>query len=297
MKFLKNFKKSKKRGLTPFVLLVALAACAAGGDDITVRASVDKKKALIGDRVRYAIEVRTPKGVEVEFPKFADNKIGDFEIKDSASKGNSRWYYIASYSAARAAIPPIEIKYRKKGADWKIAKTKPIEVIVGSVLPRGQPIYDIKDIKGPLHFFEINWFIVSAVAIVIGLSVAVFIHYRRKKRLAALKLPHETALEELEAIRAALARGGSVKEFYINISDCVRRYIERAFKVKAPEMTTEEFLDSMRESGALSAEHKKSLGDFLAACDLVKFAKYAPAREEVEAVFTTAKRFIEETKR
>ena len=278
------------------LLIISAQAAWAEKDGITVRASADRKKAFIGDRIRYTIEVRAPKGIEIEFPKFAENKIGDFEIKDSGSKGNSRWYYIASYSAGKAVIQPLEIKYRKKGADWKAAKTKPIEIIVESVLPRNQAIYDIKEIKGPLYFFEINWLLVSAAVIVMGLSVIAFLLYRKKKRLAAIRLPHETALEELEAIRAALARGGSIKEFYINISDCVRRYIERVFKVKAPEMTTEEFLGSMRESLALSAEHKKPLGEFLAACDLVKFAKYMPAKDEIEAVFTTAKRFIEETK-
>jgi len=36
--------------------------------------------------------------------------------------------------------------------------------------------------------------------------------------------------------------------------------------------------------------------EFLNACDLVKFAKYAPRKNETEAVFDGAKKFIEETK-
>ena len=46
----------------------------------------------------------------------------------------------------------------------------------------------------------------------------------------------------------------------------------------------------------LLPEQKESLGDFLASCDLVKFARYTPGRIEVEAVFVTAKKFVEETK-
>jgi hypothetical protein len=61
-------------------------------------------------------------------------------------------------------------------------------------------------------------------------------------------------------------------------------------------MTTEEFMDSLKGSAALSQEHKALLGDFMRSCDLVKFAKYAPSRDEAELVFTTAAKFIEETR-
>lgn len=111
-----------------------------------------------------------------------------------------------------------------------------------------------------------------------------------------VKLPHETALEELEAIRSSLAQSGDMKEFFVRISDCIRCYIERAFLVKAPEMTTEEFLNSLRASPALTIEQKDLLKDFLKACDLVKFAKYSPSAKESETVFAAAQRFVEETR-
>jgi hypothetical protein len=124
--------------------------------------------------------------------------------------------------------------------------------------------------------------------------------YKFRKRPAPIKLPHETALEELEAVRGNFMRNSDIKEYYAGISDCVRRYIGRLFKLKAPEMTTEEFLSSLRESAALSLvltlDQKDLLKDFLNACDLVKFAKYNPAKGEMEAIFLSAKKFIEETK-
>ena len=61
-------------------------------------------------------------------------------------------------------------------------------------------------------------------------------------------------------------------------------------------MTTEEFLGSLRESTVLSLDRKDLLKAFLNACDLVKFAKYTPARAEMESVFAAARKFIEDTK-
>jgi hypothetical protein len=76
----------------------------------------------------------------------------------------------------------------------------------------------------------------------------------------------------------------------------VRRDVERVFALKAPEMTTEEFLNSLGYSEALSIAHKELLRGFLNACDLVKFAKYAPTRDEAQNVYVTARGFVEETK-
>ena len=61
-------------------------------------------------------------------------------------------------------------------------------------------------------------------------------------------------------------------------------------------MTTQEFLMSLGDSRKISAGYKELLKVFMEACDLVKFAKHAPAKDETESVFTTAKKFIEETK-
>ena len=51
----------------------------------------------------------------------------------------------------------------------------------------------------------------------------------------------------------------------------------------------------MSRSAALTELQKDSLSDFLAACDRVKFAKYEPQRPELEALYNSALRLIEET--
>ncbi len=294
------------------IFLIALflfaGTCAEAGSDLkpAVRATVDRRSIYIGDRIECKIEVSSPKDVEVKFPKFADDRIGIFEIKDSGSATRKgffanetivSWYRISAYAVGKEQIPPIEIKYKRKtDKDWSVIKTSPIEITVASVLPRGAAAADIRDIKGPFRFFEINWILVAAVIAALFLGAAVLAVYKKVKQKLSIKLPHETALEELEAIKNAYAKFGDVKEYYVGISDCVRRYIERVFRLKAPEMTTEEFLNFLRDSNALKPEQKDLLKEFLNACDLVKFAKYAPTRFEVDAVFMTAKKFIEETK-
>ena len=305
--------------LSKLILIIVILTVVTGGamaaSDVcapSVRAFVDKKTIFIGDRIRYTIEVKSKKGFGFLFPvpkAEGDEaaKLGGFEVRDTGSsikKGIfggyaiSKWYIITSYSTGKHVIPELEVKYRQKGKkspkDFAVIKTKPVTITVVSILPKGQPIKDIKDIKGPISFFEINWILVSILTVLI-VFVLLFIWHRKKKPVP-VKLPHETALEELEALKALLARTGDIKEYYVGVSDCVRHYIEKAFALKAPEMTTEEFLNSLKDSRALSAEQKDLLKEFLRSCDLVKFAKYAPTSAETESVYLSAKKFIEETK-
>lgn len=300
-----------KRHLTVtiiFALALAISGCRSGAnvkDDILLKASVDRKSIRIGDRIKLTVKAKVGRGDELALPKFDDYRIGDFEIKDSGVIARNRllggkvlkyWYSVSAYTVGKSTIPQIDVKFRKKGRkDWTTKKTPAIDVNVTSVLPSGKQPSDIRGIKGPLSYRNVYWGILALGSSLLLFIAAFAVFYRSIKRYGPVKLPHETALEELENVRAKYLQGGEVKEYYVGVSDCIRRYIERAFSLKAPEMTTEEFLNSLRESSALSIEQKDLLKGFLGACDLVKFAKYAPTTREAEGLYETAGVFIRQT--
>ena len=287
------------------LLFISCGTLSAADNGISATALVDRASALIGDRVKLTIDIDYNAGTDINLPEFKENKIDDFEIKDSGRELKKSffggdiityWYFIAAYSTGKHQIPQIDIKYKKKGANgWKTVQTRALNVTIESVLPKDKMPADIKDVTRPLQYFEINWFLVSGVIIFFSIILSAIL-YKFRKRAMPVKRPHETALEELEAARGNFLKNSDVKEYYTGISDCIRRYIERSFKMKAPEMTTEEFLCSLKESTRLSLDQKDLLKDFLNVCDLVKFAKYTPAKGEMEKVFIAAKKFIEETK-
>ena len=103
-------------------------------------------------------------------------------------------------------------------------------------------------------------------------------------------------MAELLRIRALnLVAQGAVEEHYVLVSSCVRRYVEDRFGLRAPEMTTEEFLEAVRNSPALERSDRVLLESFMAECDLVKFARHVPPATEAEAAITTAEAFVRET--
>ncbi|HEV2694380.1 MAG TPA: hypothetical protein VG347_15920, partial [Verrucomicrobiae bacterium] len=93
----------------------------------------------------------------------------------------------------------------------------------------------------------------------------------------------------------ALAYLAQPKTFCIIVSDTARFYLEERFDFHAPERTTEEFLRELSGTKLLLPEQKESLANFLASCDLVKFAKYEPGETELRGLHSSALRLVEET--
>ena len=82
---------------------------------------------------------------------------------------------------------------------------------------------------------------------------------------------------------------------FLHLSNTLRHYIENRFTLRAPELTTEEFLADLRDNDVLIQSHKDLLKEFLQHCDLVKFAEHLPAKGEIQQAFDACKRFILET--
>ena len=103
---------------------------------------------------------------------------------------------------------------------------------------------------------------------------------------------HVRAKQKLQEALALLAEP---KPFVIAVSDTARTYLEDRFEFRAPERTTEEFLRELAGTKLLLPDQKESLGNFLASCDLVKFAKYEPGERELLELHGSAVRLVEET--
>ncbi|MFQ5680635.1 MAG: BatD family protein [Candidatus Omnitrophota bacterium] len=275
---------------------------------ISVQAQVDKKDIHIGDRVRYTIEARAKKGLLVRFPSFADSFPG-LAVRDFGSQKRSKlfsaediyrkWYILDTYATGEYVIPSFSIKYKyKEDKDWREIDTSSLALQVRSLLGGGGRQGEAKGIKGPLSYASRGlWIFLLIVAIVILLGLAAAIAAKRRRRIPRQPcLPaEEIARRQLERLRQeGLVERGRIKEYYLRVSLIIRHYLENKFSLRAPEMTTEEFLYSLRESHSLSYEHKGLLRDFLGHCDMVKFARYQPSPEEINLTLQSAQRLIKD---
>jgi hypothetical protein len=156
---------------------------------------------------------------------------------------------------------------------------------------------DIRDIKPPMDIPNGWAWLWWGLAILAAVAVAIFAWRWWQKRKAQVPVipPVPAHVRAKQKLAEALALISQPKPFCTLVSDTARFYLEERFDFHAPERTTEEFLRELAGTKLLLPDQKESLGNFLAGCDLVKFAKYEPAEPELREVHGSAMRLIEET--
>ena len=305
----------KRAGLTISVLVgwLALLAAQAVHAGVTLESRVDTTTMRIGDVVTYSIIVARDESTQVRLPSLGAN-LGGFEIRDfnvrKPVKKDGKIvervdYLISTFDTGDFVIPPVMIQYRTPpDTVWHELRSQPIKIHVASLNP--DQAGDIRDIKPPLSI-PFDWMRVVRVAllVLVALVAAAFgFYFVRKRRRGEALFParqkpprpaHEVALEELDQLfHSDLLERGEIKLFHIRISEIIRRYIEGRFGVPALDMTSAEILASLRD-GVLDDEERETLRAFLEGCDLVKFAKYVPTKEEIDATIDRAYTFVKST--
>jgi hypothetical protein len=153
---------------------------------------------------------------------------------------------------------------------------------------------DIRDIRQPRHIPTTPW---AAVAVgVLLLSAGAFAARWLSRRGKFLQmLPHEIALQWLEEARQ-LMDPEHAREYCFAVSNIIRDYVEERFRVRAPKLTTEEFLRELVEvRDTMLQPHRALLGEFLEHCDLAKFAGWRYSMPDLEAMHATARSFVNQT--
>jgi hypothetical protein len=158
-------------------------------------------------------------------------------------------------------------------------------------------IDDTRLLEPPVPW-NINWWLVGA-AIVVLLVLWRFVRFCQQRAAArgqarAVEHAHTDALAELERLFALVDQEQS-RPYAIESSAIIRRYIETRFDLSAPRRSTEEFLAEAEQSPKLAPAYQTLLGDFLGACDLLKFARTSANRGELKQLHEAAVRFVRET--
>ncbi len=169
-------------------------------------------------------------------------------------------------------------------------------------------LHDIKPpVKYPYTLEELlpGILIVLGVLLLIIIIIYVILRLTRKNTLFGRAIPglrgkpqeppHVIALRELEKIRLErLWQNNKVKLYYTKVTDVLRVYLELRFSIPATELTSDEIMCNL-EQLTLPAGLLQEAAEFLKVSDLVKFAKYLPAREENDNAIQVVRQFVEAT--
>ena len=84
------------------------------------------------------------------------------------------------------------------------------------------------------------------------------------------------------------------KDYYTDLTDIAREYLEGQFDIDAVEMTTDEIMSAVNELN-LNSVTKAKLQDTLTTADFVKFAKANPTAEQNKQSFSDINNFVEDS--
>jgi len=153
-------------------------------------------------------------------------------------------------------------------------------------------------LKGLFTFKSYLWiWILLGVLVLAGAAVGVWRWIKISRGEAGIpqgppRPPEEIIWEVIDRLeRSDLLATGQIKEYYSQLSQALRQYLEYRFPMPALDRTTSELLVEFRRI-EMPLDHQSILRYFFDTGDLVKFAKYVPSEEEISDDLERVKKFV-----
>jgi len=268
-----------------------------------IKASIDKNQILIGEPIRFSIDVKSPMVSGNQLPQF--DSIPHFELiekenRDSLISATGASYHLewklTSFDSGTRVIPAFAVTIGKQ-----VYKTDSLAVEVGfGNVDTSKDYHDIKgiiDIENP-DVKYIPW-IVGAITFI---ALALFIWSIRQQPTASRQLfneeprnltsPLDDALASLEQLKKmVLGDPATVKKYYSGLNDTLRLFVNRKLGIVTMEKTSEELILSLSDL-KMERESFTKLAATLRMGDFVKFAKYIPGPNENDTNWETIRSAI-----
>jgi len=300
-----------KRIVFIFLLFGCLPRLAA--QSVQVNAKMDSLQILIGEQTGITLEVSADAGRTIILPLFADTIVSGVEVVETQkpdseflNNGNrlviKQKYIITSFDSALYYLPPMQVKVDDEMYESNPLALKVYSFPVDTLHP--DEFFGPKDILNP-PFVWSDWYLTIAFSVLL-FPMGFLLYYLlkrmmdnqpiiRKVKVEPKRPAHEVALQELERIKEEKAwQKGMQKEYYTDLTEALRNYLQGRFGFNAMEMTSSEIIDKLLEVKDETA--LAELRGLFQTSDLVKFAKYVPLINESDANLLHAVQFVNNTK-
>lgn len=286
------------------VILAAVLNLQKGGVDLSVEAepmTIDP-----GRNVTVTLTAKAPADVEVVLPDlmprlrgFSDAEpleTGAVTGKDGKVTRTVLWRLVPEPCAAEYKIAPFVVGVVRRGADasfvagpvrFTLAESTPPEADeMALALEKDKPAWTLRRARNALL-----WGLLALAVLTALVLLALFLMRRVKEHRMR---PIDRAWVELDRLlKRDLPGRGRYKDFYVELTQVVRRYIQRQHGVRAPHLTTEEFFEVTRNAPTFPRSTLDELIDFLRKADMVKFAGITATTETAAGAVTSARAYID----
>jgi hypothetical protein len=301
--------------LIPFILVFLQLLCCMGSmahAQTLVRARADANRITIGDQIRFWLEVQ---------PATDQTKVGWAHIPDSIPgleiiekgpvdtiKASDTLLFrqriiLTGFDSGAYYIPAFSFEVQD-GNQTQLLFTDSLPLQVHTIeVDTTQAIKPIKEIiEVPFSIWD-YWMIIVGILLLLGLLVFLWYYFVKNKKVKIptiskqpVEKPHQKAMRLLNELEAKQRwQQGQVKEYYSELSDITRIYLEERFGIAAMEQTTDELLATLKKQSDARAELRRlrsELKVLLRTADLAKFAKASPLPQEHIDCMTAAKEIV-----
>lgn len=280
--------------------------------DARATARLDVRQIQVGDRAKLFLEVHhNPATSKVQWPTIADslNKLEVVEkgkidtIKNGAEEIFRQKLLITGFDSGVFRVPAYEFAVVPTSGNPYVVRTDSMELLVQTV-----PVDTTKAFKPIKNIIFVTpswldyiWYIVGGIIAVVLIIVAVVLYMKhRQKKPPAPKAPpiplQDQVLRKLDELDAKqLWQKDQIKQYYIELTEIVRGYIEERFKTHAMELTTDELLFKAQVHKELQ-QYVSVLSVILQTADLAKFAKWQPLPQEHIDAMENARKFVDSSR-
>ena len=277
-----------------------------------LKTSIDATTVTIGDVVTVKLSIKHPETLKIAFPPVGTS-LGEWTVRSSkplppttladGSIEEVLELQLAAYKIGDIEVPALNVESVRTTGEKEVLATEPIKVVVQSVLTGKQDT--LKDLKPQAEIdadYKPFLFFLAALASAAYLVYRLIQYFKRRQKPPApkperVRLAEEVAREAIERLLARkLVEQGLFKQFYLELSEIIKRFLGSKLGVHSLERTTEEFTRDLRAVSVPSAQYRM-IREFLEDCDLVKFAKYRPGPEEVAEIIERSRRMIDDLAR
>ena len=293
-----------------------LTALAAHGGNTTVSAKLDSARVMMGKTTTLHINIEQDKSVNgLLISLVADTLNAKVEIADKGKADTTelkdnrvqikRDIELQAFDPGTYQLPPISYVVGKD-----TIKSKQLTLTVDSIkvdtegkIKDFKPIIEIpfKLLDTVPDFISNYWWAWLLGIAVIAAAIFSYLKWVKKginplKPIKKRLPPYEEAMQALAKLKESnLWQSGQEKEYFTQLTDILRVYIDRRFNIKAVELTSSQIMEKIKQNKEAHIANDQ-LNNVLEVADFVKFANMHTLADDNEIAFQRAVNFVEQTK-
>lgn len=272
---------------------------------------------IVGQPFDYQLLLTIPKDYYVEWKQFGDTlsksidvvEAGDVittPINNSDNVRMTQDLKLTSFDTGYVYVPSIDIVYSTsiKDSVRRTLHTGEYEIYVTTVaVDTTEAFRPIKDVIRQGITAKEAFFWIAVIVILAGITYLMIYLFKHKKNKEVVVVEKKKpTIPAIVTARAKLAdmkenelwNSRNIKDYYTDLTDIAREYLEGQFQIDAVEMTTDEIMQEVNELN-LNSLTKSKLYDTLTTADFVKFAKANPTAEQNKQSFADINNFVEDS--